>query len=138
MMVSTKGRYALRVLIDLASQKDDSFISLAAISQRQEISLKYLEAIVAVLTKGGLLLSHRGAEGGYRLAKPAEKITAAEVMALTEGSLAPVSCLENGNESPCPRANQCLTRPMWLHLDGLIDSYLKTVTVRDLADGKVR
>ncbi len=136
MMISTRGRYALRVLIDLAQHAGESRVSLKAIAERQEISLKYLESIVALLTKGGLLVSTRGKEGGYRLARPASEIFVGEVIRLTEGSLAPVACLcEDG--APCQRAEACLTLPMWRRLDRLIDDYLSSVSIEMLLNGEV-
>lgn len=131
MMISTRGRYALRVLIDLAQHAGEGCVPLKTIAARQEISLKYLESIVALLTKGGLLASTRGKEGGYRLMRPASEIFVSEVIRLTEGSLAPVSCLdEQGN--PCARAEACPTLPMWRTLDRLIDGYLSSVSIESL------
>lgn len=136
MMISTRGRYALRVLIDLAQHAGEGRVSLKAIAERQEISLKYLESIVALLTKGSLLVSTRGKEGGYRLARPASEIFVGEVIRLTEGSLAPVACLcEDG--APCQRAAACLTLPMWRKLDQLIDDYLSSVSIEMLLNGEV-
>ena len=135
MMISTRGRYALRVMIDLAEQNADGFVSLKEIAARQEISEKYLESIVALLTKGGLLVSTRGKEGGYRLSRPASEIFVSQVIHLTEGSLAPVSCLgEDG--SPCQREGVCLTLPMWRRLDQLIDDYLSSVSIEMLLEGR--
>ena len=117
MMVSTKGRYALRVMIELAQQQRSVYnpvISLGAIARRQGISLKYLESIAALLNKGGLVVSTRGKDGGYRLACPAAEIPVGKILRLTEGSLAPVACLETG----CDRADGCLTLPLWEGLDG--------------------
>ena len=145
MMISTKGKYALQTLLDLAQQEQKTvgdgtlgdYVSLKVIAERQDISMKYLEAIVAVLNKGGLLKSTRGKDGGYRLARPAAEITVAEVMALTEGSLAPVSCLDTCGEGQCAHAEACLTQPMWQKLDSIIDSYLSAVTIADILDGKI-
>lgn len=133
MMISTRGRYALRVLIDLAQHPDQSCVPLKAIAERQGVSLKYLESIVALLTKGGLLVSTRGKEGGYRLARPASQVFVGEAIRLTEGSLSPVSCLSCGD--PCDRAEVCLTLPMWRKLDQLIDGYLSGVSIQMLLDG---
>ena len=137
MMISTKGRYALRVMIDLARQNKDEFISLKGISERQQISMKYLEAIVAVLNKAGFLQSLRGKDGGYKLAKSPEEYTIGSVLKLTEGSLAPVACLEGGCDMVCQSADGCITLPLWQKLDGIIDSYLESVTLQDLLEGKV-
>ena len=135
MMVSTKGRYALRLMIDLAQHADEGAISLKAVSERQSVSMKYLEAIAALLNRGELIRSVRGKEGGYLLARPADKISVAEVMAITEGSLAPVAC--NGLDSACDRAGLCLTFPMWQKLDTLIENYLSGISISDLIERKV-
>ena len=135
MMISTRGRYALRVLIDLAQRAGEGCVPLKAVSQRQGVSLKYLESIVALLTKGGLLVSTRGKEGGYRLARPASEIFVGQVFHLTEGSLAPVSCLR-ADGSPCEREGACLTLPMWRRLDQLIDDYLSSVSIEMLLEGR--
>ena len=137
MMISTKGRYALRVMIDLARHERDEFVSLKGISERQQISMKYLEAIVAVLNKAGFLQSQRGKDGGYKLVKDPCEYTIGSVLKLTEGSLAPVACLEAGCDTVCRRADGCITLPLWQKLDGIIDTYLESVTLKDLLDGKV-
>lgn len=136
MMVSTKGRYALRVMLDLAVQDREVFISLKSIAERQQISMKYLEAIVAMLHKSGLLLSQRGKDGGYRLAREPQDYSVSEILKLTEGTLAPVACLEDGCNADCALLESCLTRPMWLRLDSIIDDYLSKVTIQDLLDRK--
>lgn len=136
MMVSTKGRYALRLMIDLAQHADEGAISLKAISERQSVSMKYLEAIAAMLNRGELIRSVRGKEGGYLLSRPANEISVAEVMSITEGSLAPVAC--NGlKDASCDRAGLCLTFPMWQKLDALIENYLSGVSIADLIERKV-
>lgn len=134
MMISTKGRYALRVMLDLAQQEPGVFISLKEISTRQEISIKYLEAIVSNLNKAGLLESQRGKDGGYRLRRAAEDYTVREIMQATEGNLAPVACLEDG-VSDCPRSASCLTLPLWQKLYAQIESYLDTVSLADILQG---
>jgi Rrf2 family iron-sulfur cluster assembly transcriptional regulator len=131
MKISTKGRYALRVMVDLAQQKRDEYISLKAISERQEISMKYLETIAAGLHTAGFIMSLRGKCGGYRLARNAGEYTVGSVLKLTEGSLAPVTCLEN-NENTCGRARHCITLPMWQKLDKMIDDYFESITIEDL------
>ncbi len=133
MKISTKGRYALRVMADLARQNPDTYVSLAAIAARQDISLKYLEAIVAKLHQAGFVTSQRGKNGGYRLARPAAAYTAGSVLKLVEGSLAPVACVED-DAVTCARSGQCDTLPLWLELDRLIDRYLESVTLADLLD----
>ena len=129
MVISTKGRYALRLMIDLAQHCDEGFISLKTVSQRQDVSLKYMEAIAAALNRANLVNSQRGKEGGYCLSRPASEITVAE------GSMAAVSCLDAG-ENGCERAAKCLTLPMWKKLDAVMDNYLSGVSVQDLLDGK--
>ena len=136
MMISTKGRYALRVMIDLAKQEKNEYISLKAISERQQISMKYLEAIVSVLNKAGFLQSLRGKDGGYRLSKEPAQYTIGAILKLTEGSLAPVACLE-GCDNVCQSSDGCITLPLWQKLDGIIDNYLESITLEDLLCGKV-
>ena len=131
MMISTRGRYALRVLFDLAQHAGEGCVPLKAVAERQEISLKYLESIVALLTKGGLLVSTRGKEGGYRLSRPASEIFVGEVIHLTEGSLAPVACLQP-NAAPCQRAAECRTLPVWRGYYKLTEDYFSGITLADL------
>lgn len=131
MMVSTKGRYALRVMIDLAEHQSDGYIPLKEIAQRQEISEKYLETILKSLVQGNLLVGLRGKGGGYRLTKSPEYYSVGTILRLTEGSLAPVSCL-NQDPGQCPRMPECRTLPMWRELYSLINNYLDKVTLADL------
>ena len=131
MMISTRGRYALRVMIDLAEHIDEGYIPLQTIAKRQGISEKYLESIISVLSKAGLVDGLRGKGGGYRLNRPAADYSVGQILRLTEGSLAPVTCLES-EENPCPRAGQCTTLPMWEKLDALINDYLDSVSLADL------
>ena len=131
MMVSTKGRYALRVMIDLAEHNTRDYIPLADIAKRQEISEKYLESIVGVLSKKGLVESLRGKGGGYRLNRLPVEYTVASILKVTEGSLAPVACLEN-EVNTCPRAAECRTIDMWTKLYKLIDDFFEGVTIADL------
>lgn len=133
MKVSTKGRYALRLMIDLAEHDHGSFIPLKDISARQDISIKYLEQIVNQLSRSGLLRSVRGAQGGYRLAKPMQEYTAGEILRVTEGGLAPVACLEV-NASVCPRNDCCSTLPFWNGFANAIDTYVDSVTLEDLVN----
>lgn len=136
MMISTKGRYALRVMIDLAQNNTGQFISLKDVAERQDISMKYLEMIVAILNKGKLLESQRGKAGGYKLAKETKEYTIGEILNLTEGTLAPVNCIgKNGNK--CDKADACMTLPLWQKLDSVIEDYLSSVTLQDLLDKKV-
>ena len=132
MKISTRGRYALRVMIDLAEHGGGSYIPLKDIAARQEISQKYLESITALLSKNGLVEGVHGKGGGYRLCRPPEEYTVGEILRLTEGSLAPVACLECGAK-PCARAASCRTRPMWDKLDAMVRQYLDSVTIARLA-----
>ncbi len=133
MKISTKGRYALRVMTDLSQHIGDEYVSINEISKRQGISMKYLEMIVGMLHKSGYVISHRGKTGGYKLAKTPVDYTVGSILKLTEGSLSPVACLDcETNE--CPRADQCVTLPMWQKLDKLIDGYLESITIKDLID----
>ena len=131
MLISTRGRYALRIMADLAERQSDGFVPLKDLARCQEISEKYLESITKLLVKAGLLEGLRGKGGGYRLVKPPEKCTLEEILLLTEDTLAPVSCLEPG-ASACPRAADCRTLPVWEGLDGLIRDYLRQRTLADL------
>ena len=112
MKISTKGRYALRMLIDLAEHEGDGFIALKDIAERQNISKKYLEQIVPILSRSGILRTNRGSQGGYALAKEPEHVTVGEILRLTEGSLSPVACLD-GDPAQCPRSADCPTLPVW-------------------------
>ena len=133
MLISTRGRYALRVMLELAQYDQGPYMPLPLIAEKQGISEKYLESIVAPLAKGGLIEGARGKGGGYRLRRPLKDYSAGEILRLTEGSLAPVSCLE-GDANACPLAGQCHTLPMWTKLEGLINNYLDSVTLADLLD----
>ena len=131
MMISTRGRYALRILVDMAENRKDGYITLKEAADRQEISEKYLESIVKDLVRGQLLEGIRGKGGGYRLARPAEEITVLEVLQAAEGSMVPVACLEEGSK-PCNRADACRTLPLWEGLNRVINEYLAGFTVQDL------
>ena len=131
MLVSTKGRYALSVLIDMAEHQSENYVPLKEIAQRQDISEKDLESIVKALVKGCILTGLRGKGGGYRLSRPPEQFTVGAILRMTEGSLAPVSCLE-GVSSPCERMSACRTLAMWQGLDRLIQEYLEQYTIADL------
>lgn len=131
MMISTRGRYALRVLIDLAEHSDGNYVPMKDVAARQELSLKYLEHILAVLTKNGLIVGLHGRGGGYRLNRRAEEYTVGEVLRLTEESLAPVSCLECG-AAPCRRASECRTLDMWTKFFRMTNEYFDGITVADL------
>ena len=126
MKISTKGRYALRMLLDLAQNQGDGYVSLKDIAQRQEVSKKYLEQIVPLLNKSNLLRTNRGYQdpGDY---------TVGEILRITEGDLAPVACLQSG-EVDCPRAEQCLTISVWEGLYHVINRYLDSITLQDILD----
>lgn len=131
MIVSSKGRYALQVMIDLAEHNNGQPILLMDIARRQELSEKYLEGIMAVLSRHGFVSAQRGRGGGYRLTRAPESYTVGSILRLIEGSLAPVSCLETGSVS-CPRAGECRTLALWTGLDQMINTYLDSVTLADL------
>ena len=131
MLVSTKGRYALRVLIDMAEHQTDGYIPLKEIAKRQGISEKYLESIVKLLDKGGVVEGMRGKGGGYRLCKSPDQFTAGYILRLMEGALAPVSCLDSGS-APCERASECRTLSLWAGLNEVINKYLDQYTLADL------
>lgn len=134
-MISTKGRYALRVMVDLAEQHSENYIPLKDIAQRQEISQKYLEAIMTVLSKAGFVDALHGKGGGYRLNRLASDYSVGSILKLTEGSLAPVSCLEDAKS--CLRSSQCKTLPMWTDLYHLINNYFESINLETLAETKV-
>ena len=133
MRVSTKGRYALRMLVDLAEHIGSGYIPLKDISERQGISKKYLEQIIPVLNNGGILKAGRGAQGGYMLAKAPEQFTVAEILRLTEGSIAPVDCVD-ATPAACERSGFCATLPVWKGLARVIDEYLSGITLQDILD----
>ena len=131
MLISTKGRYALRVMIDLAEHQADGFVPLKVIAERQEISEKYLESIIKLLVKAKLLNGVRGKGGGYQLTRTPDQYTVGTILRLTEDSLAPVSCLEDG-APPCPRMAVCRTLSLWQGLDKVINEYLDSILLSDL------
>ena len=133
MKISTKGRYAMRLLIDLYENQGDGFVALKDIAARQDISKKYLEQIVPALTGDGVLKTSRGFQGGYRLAREPEDIPVGDILRLTEGSLAPVACLDS-KSNECPRCADCLTLPLWQGLERVINEYLDGITLQDLLD----
>lgn len=131
MKVSTKGRYALRIMIDLAEHENGEYIRLKDISARQGITLKYMEQIMPLLTKAGYVRSYRGNNGGYMLAKAAGEYTAGDIIRTTEGSLAPVACLDD-QPNRCDRKEQCATLTFWKGLWDVINEYVDSVTLEDL------
>ncbi len=135
MMISTRGRYAIRMMLDLAKNQKDGFVPLKDIAGRQEISKKYMEQIIPELTKAGFLQTSRGTGGGYRLLKEPKDYTVGEILRITEGSMAPVSCLE-GKENTCPRREECATLPVWQGLQKVINDYLDGITLQDILDNR--
>ncbi len=133
MKISTKGRYALRLMLDLAEHQQDGYVALKDIAERQGISKKYLEQIVPLLNKSGVLRTTRGFQGGYMLAKSPDKYTVGDILRITEGSLAPVSCLEF-EPNTCEKCEECITLPMWKELYKVITDYLDGVTLQDMLD----
>lgn len=130
-MISTKGRYALRVMVDLAQQNREQYIPLKDIASRQEISEKYLEVIIKSLSKNHFVEGLRGKGGGYRLTRSPDTYTVASILKVTEGSLAPISCLED-NPNQCDRSPHCKTLPMWKGLYKVIEDYLEGITLDEL------
>lgn len=131
MLISTRGRYALRVLIDLAEHGNGGYVPMKDVAQRQEISLKYLERIIPVLSKNGFIEGLQGKGGGYRLVKPPEECRIGDILRLTEGDLAPVACLETGAK-PCSRASQCRTYPLWVEFYELVNAFFDGKTLADI------
>ena len=130
-MISTKGRYAIRVLLDLAAHHNGRYIPMKEVAARQEISLKYIERIMPALKASGLVASVHGIGGGYRLTREPEQYTLWEILSLVEGDLAPVSCLQSG-AAPCPRAAECRTLPVWEGYQKLTENYFRGITLADL------
>ncbi|MCQ2591361.1 MAG: Rrf2 family transcriptional regulator [Treponema sp.] len=131
MIVSTRGRYALRVLIDIAEHQETNPIPLKEIAERQNISQKYIEAIMTLLSKNHFVDAIHGKGGGYKLNKNPEEYKVGDILRLTEGTLAPVACLEKNTEH-CSREPECRTLPMWTKLDQLIENYLDSISIADL------
>ena len=134
MMISTRGRYALRVMLNLAANEGEAYIPLDSIARREGISEKYLEGILAVLSRAGMVQALRGKGGGYKLSRRPQEYPIGEILRLTEKTLAPVSCLEAGMD--CPQAADCPTFPLWQGLDKVIDDYLMAHTLQDLLPKK--
>ncbi len=132
MKISTKGRYALRLMLDLAVNNTGENISIKAIAARQEISIKYLEQIISMLNRAGFVKSERGAGGGYRLAKAPEEYTVGMILRLTEGSLAPVACIEETEQ--CSRYAECATIAVWEKLNSAINHVVDNITLADLVE----
>ena len=132
MKISTRGRYAVRVMLDLAINNTGEYVKVKQIAARQNISEKYLEQIIALLNKAGYVISTRGAQGGYRLAREPEYYTVGMILRQTEGSLAPVACLEEGDTVPCERCDTCETLEVWKALRDAINGVVDHVTLADL------
>ncbi len=137
MRISTKGRYALRMLVDLAQHRNDGFIALKDIAERQNISKKYLEQIVPVLNKSNILRTNRGFQGGYMLAVSPDKITVGEILRLTEGSLSPLACIDDDNYIQCGRSEECSTLYVWQGLKKVVTEYLDGITLQDILDRQI-
>lgn len=135
MKISTKGRYALRMIVELAMHSEESFVSLKDIAESQNISKKYLEQIVPMLNSSGILRTNRGNKGGYMLAKRADELTIGDILRATEGTLAPVACLEF-EPNTCTRAAECSTLFVWEGLYKTVSDYLDSITVQDIIDQK--
>lgn len=131
MIISTRGRYALRILIDIAENGNGEYIPLKQIAQRQGISLKYLEQILPVLTQNGVIEGVRGRDGGYRLVRSPNEYKIGDILRLTEGDITAVSCLGN-DAKPCLRADECRTLPLWTKLNEIVNEYLDSVRLSDL------
>lgn len=136
MLISTRGRYALRVMLDLAENCDGGYIPMKDVAARQEISLKYLERIMPLLTKGELVEGVHGKGGGYRLTRNPHDYTVGEILRYAEGNLAPVACLECGAK-PCDKAETCRTLPMWKEFHSLVNSYFDGITLADLMKNSI-
>lgn len=136
-MISTRGRYSVRVLLDLAEHRNGGYIPMKEVAARQEISLKYLERIMPLLTQAGLVEGVHGKGGGYRLCREPEDYSIGEILHITEGDMAPVACLECG-ATPCPRAAFCKTLLMWKRYQELTDEYFNSISLRDLLQTEVQ
>ncbi|MCR4756788.1 MAG: RrF2 family transcriptional regulator [Butyrivibrio sp.] len=134
MKISTKGRYALRVMMDVALHDNGDYISLKDISARQDITIKYLEQIVSSLSKSGYLISMRGNNGGYRLAMNPKDCNIGEMLRAIEGNLNPVECVAGDTGIGCPMSNSCTTLPFWKGLDEVVNNYINSYTLQDLID----
>jgi len=134
MLISTRGRYALRVLADMDQAGGDGYLPLSEVARKEGLSEKYLESIMLILVKSGILEASRGRTGGYRFRLAPETVTLWEVLRATEGDLSPVAC-RKADADPCERAQQCCCVPIWQGLEDVISAYLTGFTIRDLAAG---
>lgn len=135
MLISSKGRYALRIMLELAEHYGDDFIPMKDMAQRQGISKGYIAQIMPILSKNGLVDSIHGKGGGYRLTRPPQECTVGEILHLTEESLAPVACLQC-DAAPCERAAHCKTLPVWRKMEAITNAYIDSLTLQDILDGK--
>ena len=133
MRISTKGRYALRVMVELARQRDDKPVSLRYMAENQNMTQKYLENIIALLVKERLVASSRGKSGGYRLSRPASQYTVYEILRTAEGDIEPVQCMTD-QTTPCPMEQRCPTLPVWKGLYRVVREYLESITLESLAE----
>lgn len=131
MLISTRGRYALRVLLDLAEHQNDGYIAMKKVAERQDLSLKYIEKIMPVLSKNNYVEGIHGKGGGYRLSREINDYKVGDILRLAEGDLAPVACL-GCDATPCDRAESCKTLPMWKEFYGLVNNYFDRITLADL------
>ncbi|MBQ3423570.1 MAG: Rrf2 family transcriptional regulator [Clostridia bacterium] len=136
MKISTQGRYALCMMIDIAEHQKDGYVALKDVARRQDISKKYLEQIALSISQAGLLRAVRGYQGGYMLARPAEDLTVFSILQIVEGTLAPVTCLQQ-EVNTCERKNCCKTLPLWQGLQERINRYLEGITLQDVIDGRI-
>lgn len=137
MKISTRGRYAIRLMIDLAQNETDQYVTIKSISERQEISSKYLEQIISTLNRAGYVKSIRGSQGGYKLAKPAEQYTVGMILRLIEGSLVPVACMEDV-PNQCPNFETCVTLDVWKQIDEAVSNVVDHITLEDLVKKESR
>ena len=137
MKISTRGRYALRMMLDLSEKQGDGVVALKDIAARQGISKKYLEQIIPLLNRAGLLQTSRGFQGGYRLAKAPENYSVGEILRAAEGGLSPVACLEQ-SPNACPRCHECDTLPIWTGLEQVMNEYLDGISLQSVLDGRVK
>ena len=137
MKISTRGRYALRMMLDLSENQGDGVVALKDIAARQGISKKYLEQIIPLLNRAGLLQTSRGFQGGYRLAKAPENYSVGEILRAAEGGLSPVACLEQ-SPNACPRCHECDALPIWTGLEQVMNEYLDGISLQSVLDGRVK
>ena len=136
MKISTKGRYALRMMVDIAEHQKDGYVTLKDVALRQGISKKYLEQIALHISQAGMLRAVRGYQGGYMLARPASEYTVYSILQVVEGSMVPVTCLQQ-SENTCERRDACRTLPLWQGLEKLIRDYLAAITLEDIVEGRI-